>query len=162
MNRTAIYARVSTNDQDYEMQVEELRRIASQSKWEVVGEYTEKVSGAKSRGKRPELDRLLKDIHKRKIDNVMVWKLDRLGRSLVDLIHIIDVCEEINQPQQIVCYSNKYFEKDLTSKYIKNPKIKIVLQEEIDILEILNVSSLLISNSNLPKPIPIIKKLEYE
>ena len=94
MNRTAIYARVSTTDQDYAMQVEELRRIASQSKWEVVGEYTEKVSGAKSRGKRPELDRLLKDIHKRKIDNVMVWKLDRLGRSLVDLIHII---EEINK-----------------------------------------------------------------
>ena len=94
MNRTAIYARVSTKEQDYSMQVEELRRIASQSKWEVVGEYTEKVSGAKSRGKRPELDRLLKDIHKRKIDNVMVWKLDRLGRSLVDLIHII---EEINK-----------------------------------------------------------------
>ena len=65
-----------------------------------------------------------------------------------DLIHIIDVCEEINQPQQIVCYTNKLFEKDLTSKYIKNPKIKIVLQEEIDILEILNGSSLLISNSN--------------
>ena len=65
-----------------------------------------------------------------------------------DLIHIIDVCEEINPPQQIVCYSNKYFEKDLTSKYIKNPKIKIVLQENIDILEILNGSSLLISNSN--------------
>ena len=97
MNRTAIYARVSTKEQDYSMQVEELRRIASQSKWEVVGEYTEKVSGAKSRGKRPELDRLLMDIHKRKIDNVMVWKLDRLGRSLVDLIHIIENIAETDE-----------------------------------------------------------------
>ena len=91
MNRTAIYARVSTTDQDYAMQVEELRRIASQSKWEVVGEYAEKVSGAKGRGDRPELDRLLKDLHTRKVDNVMVWKLDRLGRSVADLLNTIEV-----------------------------------------------------------------------
>ena len=56
MNRTAIYARVSTKEQDYSMQVEELRRIASQSKWEVVGEYAEKVSGAKGRVKKWDSD----------------------------------------------------------------------------------------------------------
>ncbi len=65
-----------------------------------------------------------------------------------DLIHIIDVCEEINPPQQIICYSNKSFEKKLLSKYIKNHNISIALQEEIDILDLINGSNLLISNSN--------------
>ena len=49
MKKTAIYARVSTTDQDYAMQVEKLREIAFDRKWEIVGEYKEKVSGAKSR-----------------------------------------------------------------------------------------------------------------
>ncbi len=90
-NRTAIYARVSTEDQSYDMQVEELRRIASQSNWEVVGEYKEKVSGGKGRADRKELDKLLKALHTREVDNVMVWKLDRLGRSVADLLNTIEI-----------------------------------------------------------------------
>ena len=88
--RVAIYARVSTKDQSYDMQIEELRRIASQSKWEVVGEYKEVVSGGKGRADRKELDKLLKALHTREVDNVMVWKLDRLGRSVVDLINTME------------------------------------------------------------------------
>ena len=90
-NRTAIYARVSTEDQSYDMQVEELRRIASQSNWEIVGEYKEKVSGGKGRADRKELDKLLKALHNREVDNVMVWKLDRLGRSVADLLNTIEI-----------------------------------------------------------------------
>ena len=90
-NRTAIYARVSTEDQSYDMQVEELRRIASQSNWEIVGEYKEKVSGGKGRADRKELDKLLKALHNRDVDNVMVWKLDRLGRSVADLLNTIEI-----------------------------------------------------------------------
>ena len=94
MKKTAIYARVSTTDQDYAMQVEKLREIAFDRKWEIVGEYKEKVSGAKSREKRPQLSALLDAIHKGEVNNVMVWKLDRLGRSVPDLINTTEYMKE--------------------------------------------------------------------
>jgi DNA invertase Pin-like site-specific DNA recombinase len=94
MKKTAIYARVSTTDQSYEMQVEKLREIAFDRKWEIVGEYKEKVSGAKSREKRPQLSALLDAIHKGEVNNVMVWKLDRLGRSVPDLINTTEYMKQ--------------------------------------------------------------------
>ena len=77
----AIYARVSTADQDYQMQLAEAREYARRMGWTVV-EYTEKVSAVK---KRPELDRLMEDARLKRIDVVLVWKLDRFGRSVRDL-----------------------------------------------------------------------------
>jgi DNA invertase Pin-like site-specific DNA recombinase len=87
--RVAIYARVSTSDQNPRMQVEELRVLASQRGWNVVGEYVDQaVSGSKDR--RPELDRLMVEIHKGRVDAVAVWKLDRFSRSLRHLITTLD------------------------------------------------------------------------
>jgi putative DNA-invertase from lambdoid prophage Rac len=77
----AIYARVSTADQNYRMQLAEARDYARRMGWTVV-EYTEKVSAA---GQRPELDRLMEDARLKRIDVVLVWKLDRFGRSVRDL-----------------------------------------------------------------------------
>ena len=94
--RVGLYARVSTLDkgQDTEVQLTDLRSYTQARKWTVAGEYVDKgQSGAKDR--RPELDRLMKDARKRKIDLILCWRLDRLGRSLKHLIFTLDELQSI-------------------------------------------------------------------
>ena len=92
--RAAIYVRVSTDKQTVENQVQELRRIAERRGWEVVEEYRDAgISGSKGRDQRPGLDRMLKDGSKRRFDVVMAWAIDRLGRSLIDLLGTIQTLE---------------------------------------------------------------------
>jgi len=86
--RAAIYARVSTLDQNPENQVEVLKEFAERHGYEIYDIYVDKISGIKS--SRPELQRLLLDAHDKKFDVVLVWKLDRLGRSLQHLIKIVE------------------------------------------------------------------------
>jgi DNA invertase Pin-like site-specific DNA recombinase len=89
MKRAAIYARVSTRNghQDPETQLLALRQVAERAGWQVVGEYVDHgISGAKGRNKRPAFDRLMKDATRRQFDVVMAWSVDRLGRSLQDLV----------------------------------------------------------------------------
>ena len=86
--RAALYARVSTLDQEPENQLAELRRYVEARGWTAT-EYIDKgVSGAK--GRRPALDTLIKDAKRRKFDVVVCWRLDRLGRHLRHLILLID------------------------------------------------------------------------
>lgn len=86
--RAAIYARVSTFDQEPENQLAELRRYAEVRGWTVV-EYVDRgVSGAKDR--RPALDRLLTDARRRRFDVLVVWRLDRLGRNLRHLVMLLE------------------------------------------------------------------------
>ena len=83
--RTAIYARVSTADQNCEAQLRELREYCARRGWEIVTEYIDTGwSGAKA--SRPQLNRLMKDARERRFDVVAVWKLDRWGRSLAHLV----------------------------------------------------------------------------
>jgi DNA invertase Pin-like site-specific DNA recombinase len=87
--RAAIYARVSTRNghQDPETQLLALRRVAERAGWQVVEEYVDHgISGAKGRDKRPAFDRLMKDATRRRFQVVMAWSVDRLGRSLQDLV----------------------------------------------------------------------------
>ena len=86
--RAAIYARVSTkNGQTPQNQIIRLREVADKAGWEVVEEYVDRgISGAKGRDKRPAFDRLCKAATRREIDVVMAWSVDRLGRSLQDLV----------------------------------------------------------------------------
>lgn len=89
--RAALYGRVSTvgHGQNVDMQLDELRRVAGQRGWQVVDEYVDDgVSG--SQESRPGLDRMLDDARKGKLDVIVVWKLDRLGRSLKNLLSILD------------------------------------------------------------------------
>jgi len=86
--RAAIYARVSTVDQEPENQLGELRRYVTARGWTGV-EYVDRgVSGAKDR--RPALDELVTDARRRRFDVVVCWRLDRLGRSLKHLITLLD------------------------------------------------------------------------
>jgi DNA invertase Pin-like site-specific DNA recombinase len=87
--RAALYARVSTRNghQDPEVQLMALRQVAERACWQVVEEYVDHgISGAKGRDKRPAFDRLLKDATRRRFDIIMAWSVDRLGRSLQDLV----------------------------------------------------------------------------
>ena len=87
-NRTvAIYTRVSTDHQTTENQERELRAIADRMGWTVVKVYADQgVSGAKARQNRPAFDALWKDAARRRFDMIMAWSVDRLGRSLQDLV----------------------------------------------------------------------------
>jgi len=89
--RAAIYARVSTTNhgQDVTMQTRELREYCERRGWGIAGEYVDSgVSGTKE--KRPELDRLMADAHRRKFDVVAVWKFDRFARSVSHLLRALD------------------------------------------------------------------------
>ena len=77
-----------------ENQIRELRQIAERRGWEVVEEYRDAgISGAKGRDIRPGLDQMLKDASKGRFDVVMAWAIDRLGRSLIDLLGTIQTLE---------------------------------------------------------------------
>jgi len=89
--KVAIYARVSTtgNGQSPEMQTRELREYVERRGWTVAGEYVD-VGISGTREKRPELDRLMADAHRRKFDVVAVWKFDRFARSVSHLLRALD------------------------------------------------------------------------
>ena len=90
--RAAVYVRVSTADkQSVERQLEKLRKVAELREWTVVEVYADEgISGATGRAQRPGLDRMLNDASKRKFDIAMAWHVDRLGRSLRDLLGTVE------------------------------------------------------------------------
>jgi DNA invertase Pin-like site-specific DNA recombinase len=85
--RAAIYTRVSTSDQNPDLQIREIQDYASRQGWEIVETYQDTISGAKA--SRPGLNRLMADARARKFTCLLVWKLDRFGRSLVDCLNNI-------------------------------------------------------------------------
>jgi len=85
--RVAIYARVSTGSQSVQNQLRELRQIAERHGWIVAAEFTDAgISGAKGRDRRPGLDKMLVTVARREVDMIAAWSVDRLGRSLRDLL----------------------------------------------------------------------------
>ncbi|MGB8845599.1 MAG: recombinase family protein [Terracidiphilus sp.] len=91
MPRAALYMRVSTLDQHPETQLYDLRGLAAQRGFQIVQEYTDRLSGAKAR--RPGLDQMLKDARARQFDVVLVWAGDRIARSVR---HFLEVLDELN------------------------------------------------------------------
>ena len=93
--RVVKYQRVSTNNQDVENQTQSIDIQIERLGWECVGEYKEVESGMKSKNHRPQLRNLLRDSRLRMFDRVIVYSLDRLGRSVVDVINTINELEEV-------------------------------------------------------------------
>lgn len=91
MKRAVLYVRVSTPDQSIEPQLLDLRQMAAARGYEIVREYSDKLSGTKS--KRPGLDALLSDAQRHRFDVVMVWAFDRMARSVR---HFLEVLDELN------------------------------------------------------------------
>ena len=92
MKRAALYMRVSTLDQHPETQLYDLRQMAQQRGYQIVEEYTDRISGAKA--KRPGLDAMMRDARRGRFDVVLVWASDRIARSVK---HFLDVLDELNR-----------------------------------------------------------------
>jgi DNA invertase Pin-like site-specific DNA recombinase len=93
MKRAVLYARVSTFDQQPETQLLDLRRLAEQRGFEIIHEYTDRISGAKAR--RPALDQMLAAAHRREFDVVLVWAADRLARSVRHFLEVLDTLNHL-------------------------------------------------------------------
>lgn len=104
--RVAIYGRVSTSGQSTDLQIQECRQYAERCEYQVVGEYCDTISGTTSKDDREALTRLLEDAFTRKFDTVVVYSIDRLGRSLKHCLEILETlkshrCDFISIRQQI-------------------------------------------------------------
>jgi DNA invertase Pin-like site-specific DNA recombinase len=93
---TALYIRVSTQEQRTDSQNQELKRYCRQRGWKNLSIYVDKICGAKT--SRPELERLMQDIRVGTIERLVVYKLDRLGRSLTHLALILDELNRLQVP----------------------------------------------------------------
>ena len=92
MKRAALYMRVSTLDQHPETQLYDLRQMVMQRGFEIVHEYTDRISGAKAR--RPGLDEMMREARCGRFDVVLVWASDRIARSVK---HFLEVLDELNR-----------------------------------------------------------------
>ena len=91
MKKVAIYARVSTDKQTCDNQLIELRVVAERCGYTIVTEFVDTgISGAKGRADRPALDAMMKAASQRKFDLILVWSIDRLGRSLQNLVELLN------------------------------------------------------------------------
>lgn len=97
--KLSIYCRVSTEEQDPKKQEKDLREFCKNRKHTIVKVYTDVISGSKD--SRPSLNRLMQDAYNRKFEAVLIWKLDRLGRSLKHLIDIVHKFE--NWKVDLIC-----------------------------------------------------------
>jgi DNA invertase Pin-like site-specific DNA recombinase len=91
LKKVALYVRVSTDNQTVENQLQELQEAAERHGWQLMQIFKDEgISGVKGRQKRPGLDALLKGVARKDFDLVAVWSVDRLGRSLSDLLGILN------------------------------------------------------------------------
>ena len=86
-----MFARVSTNLQEYDRQINELTTIANNKGWSIKAVFAEKISGAKANAERTELLNMISYIEKNSIDKVLVTELSRLGRDTLQVLEVIEM-----------------------------------------------------------------------
>ena len=91
----AVYLRVSTSHQTTENQFRELIDVCNRNRWQIVGLYEETISGTKGLDERAELNRMMLDASRKKFDKVVVWSVDRLGRSMKHLISVLSQLDDL-------------------------------------------------------------------
>ena len=121
--KVVIYARVSTREQDYDRQLVELREYADRMGYEVVREFSEKVSGAKKVEERTALSELLNFIQTTPVDKILIYECSRLSRRVVDFLKII---EELTA-QKISVYIHQNGLETLSPDGTPNPIANLVL-----------------------------------
>ena len=110
MKKVVIFARVSTNGQDYDRQINELTALAQKNEWKVSAIFSEKISGAKKNAERKELSKMIDYVNANHIDMVIVTELSRLGR---DTLQVLEVIENFNK-LGISLYIQNYHIETLT------------------------------------------------
>lgn len=123
MEHIEIFARVSTNIQDYDRQVNELTAVASSKDWNVEAIFAEKVSGAKKNNERTELKNMIEYVEAHKINKVIVTELSRLGR---DTLQVLEVIEMLNS-KGISLYIANYNIETLTAEGKVNPMSQFLI-----------------------------------
>jgi hypothetical protein len=126
MKRIALYIRVSTSKQDTENQRRELEAVAGRSGWKIVKVYEDAgISGAKGRDPRPGLDAMMKAVNAKEFDMVATWSVDRLGRSLTDLLGIFApwLAMARNQMNGVFDAGDPAFGLDLDTPSVQNHTI---------------------------------------
>lgn len=123
MDRICIFARVSTNVQDYERQVNELTALAQRNSWRVEAVFCEKISGAKKNTERKELNRMVEYVQAHNINKVAVTELSRLGR---DTLQVLEVIEQFNK-LGISLYIQNYGIETLTADGEVNPMSQFLI-----------------------------------
>ena len=123
MKKVVIFARVSTNIQDYERQVNELTAFAQQKKWIVVATFCEKISGAKKNTERKELTKMIDYVCTNNINTVIVTELSSLGR---DTLQVLEVIEQLNK-LGISLYIQNYNIETLTDNGTINPMSQFLI-----------------------------------
>jgi DNA invertase Pin-like site-specific DNA recombinase len=123
MDRICIFARVSTNVQDYERQVNELTALAQRNSWRVEAVFCEKISGAKKNAERKELSRMVEYVQAHNINKVAVTELSRLGR---DTLQVLEVIEQFNK-LGISLFIQNYGIETLTESGEVNPMSQFLI-----------------------------------
>ena len=123
MERVCIFARVSTNIQDYDRQVNELTALAQRNGWSVEAVFCEKISGAKKNIERKELSRMVEYVQANNINKVVVTELSRLGR---DTLQVLEVIEQFNK-LSISLYIQNYGIETLTENGEVNPMSQFLI-----------------------------------
>lgn len=123
MDKICIFARVSTNGQDYDRQVNELTTLAHRNGWIVEAVFSEKVSGAKRNSERKELSRMVEYVQTHNINKVAVTELSRLGRNT---LQVLEVIEQFNM-LGISLYIQNYGIETLTENDEVNPMSQFLI-----------------------------------
>lgn len=121
--KVVLFARVSTNIQDYDRQINELTGLAKRNGWEIAASFAEKVSGAKKNAERIELLRMVEYVEANNIDKIMVTELSRLGR---DTLQVLEVIEMLNA-KGISLYIENYHIETLTAEGKVNPMSQFLI-----------------------------------
>jgi len=122
--KVVIYARVSTNSQDYKRQTEELLEFSQTRNYEVVKIFEEKISGGKTNEERPQLMKMVDFIKSNKIDKVLCWELSRLGRNTIEVLKTIQLLND----NCISLYIKNHNIETLNGKCEVNPMSQFLIQ----------------------------------
>lgn len=122
--KVVIYARVSTNNQDYKRQTEELIEFSQKNNYDVVNIFEEKISGGKTNEERPQLMKMINFIKSNKIDKVLCWELSRIGRNTIEVLKTIQLLNE----NCISLYIKNHNIETLNDKCEVNPMSQFLIQ----------------------------------